>query len=196
MPLQFPFFVMFEKVFINENRGVQRLIQSMSDIPRKLFLQTHSHNCVNKLFSSPINKDSQKHNHVFFNFMSFLFFLTSPKCLFSECAVITCLQCHLYKGRTSVWASVTIPRVSCQTAICSNQLKKSCHICVCGMSLECRKKAGKCILYKVCHCKFLTLIFKFLLKEKQLELKVGRLGNKVLKREDETDKKKEASTFS
>lgn len=72
-PYSFLFFVLFEKVFINENRGVQRLIQSMSDIPRKLFLQTQSHNCVNKLYSSPINKDSQKHNHVFFNFMSYLF---------------------------------------------------------------------------------------------------------------------------
>lgn len=153
------------KVFIKENKEAHKLIQSMPDASQTAtFTRAESH-LGKHLYSSPINKDPQKQNYVYFTFMSFIFliFFFFSQCLFSGYPVITRHQCHLYKGRISVWAIVTIPRVSCQTGIRSNQLYKKVVTSVyvgCLWSVA-SKKVEKCILSKICHSKFLPLILIF-----------------------------------
>lgn len=82
-----PFFFLLYlwKVFIKENKEAHKLIQSMPDASQTaIFTRAESH-LGKHLYSSPINKDPQKQNYVYFTFMSFIFlifFFSSPSVSF------------------------------------------------------------------------------------------------------------------
>lgn len=72
----FFFFLLYVwKVFITKNKEAHKLIQSMPDASQTaIFIKAESH-LGKHLYSSPINKDPQKQNHVYFTFMSYLIFI-------------------------------------------------------------------------------------------------------------------------
>ena len=72
----FFFFLLYLwKVFIKENKEAHKLIQSMPDASQTaIFTRAESH-LGKHLYSSPINKDPQKQNHMYFTFVSFIFLI-------------------------------------------------------------------------------------------------------------------------
>lgn len=142
-PISTSFLIYFWKVFIKENKEAHKLIQSMPDASQTaIFTRAESH-LGKHLYSSPINRDPQKQNHVYFTFMSFIYvfkFFSLPSVSFfwvssNNTPSVSPLQRQNFSlGKCNYSKSKLPDRHSLKLA-----LQKSCHICVCGLSLECSK---------------------------------------------------------
>lgn len=163
-----------------------------------IFTKVESH-LGKHLYSSSINKDPQKPDHcTSFSCLLFLFFLLLVSlfwvCRNNRLSVSPLQRQNFSLGKCNYSQSKLPDRHSLKLA-----LQKSCHICVCGLSLECRKKESReTYSFKICHCKFLPpiLIFYFLKKRREAVctyMVVGKRGEGT-ERERQTDRQKERET--